>query len=485
MIVNIKARLTFWYALIFAVVLLLGSALFYVTLSRTLYRQLDRSLGAAATEFASDDFYGPTWVKPNALAKLDADGEAVVTQYDVQLLGLSGAPVANLGPANTLARAAVLPAVDRARRGLPAEFADIALPKQAAYRVFTTPVSLDGHPAGVIQIGASTAGVRHTLDVVRALLAGGDLLTLLVLVGSGLWVAGRALAPIDAITAVARQITASDLSRRLPVAKRSDELNRLAVTLNSMIARLQGALERERRFTSDASHELNTPLAVICGNAELLASDLREGRAADPAMVEDIQAEAERLSRLVRRLLTLTRLDRGSGGSDGPTSSLGRITFAQVNVGSMLHRAARHIQALAPELRVDVAAPDDLWAAGDADLLEELLSDLTANAVKYTPPPGVITLAAEIANDRVAVTVRDTGVGIPAAELPLLGQRFYRGDRPDSRGVGLGLAICREIMAAHGGSLVIASEPGRGSAFTAEWPLHPQTSDSLKVNLLA
>lgn len=469
MIVNLRARLTLWYVLIFAAVLLVGSALFYVTLSRILYRQFDRSLGAAATEFASDDFYGPTEVKPDALDHLDADGEAVVTQFDVQLLGLSGGPVANLGPANTLARAAALPAVDRVRRGLPAEFADLALPKQAAYRVYTAPAVLDGRPAGIVQIGASTAGVRHTLDIVRALLAGGDLLTLLVLVGSGLWVAGRALAPIDAIAAAARQITANDLSRRLPVAERSDELSRLAITLNSMIARLQEAFERERRFTSDASHELNTPLAVIRGNAELLANDLRKGRAADPAMVEDIQAEAERLSRLVRRLLTLTRLDSGSNGRGGSD----RITYAQVNLGSMLRRAARHTQALAPELRVDVTAPDDLWAAGDGDLLEELLSDLTANAVKYTPPPGVITLAAGIANDRVSVTVRDTGVGIPAAELPLLGQRFYRGERPDARGVGLGLAICRGIMAAHGGRLVITSEPGRGSAFTAEWPLHP------------
>ncbi|HET7133102.1 MAG TPA: ATP-binding protein, partial [Gammaproteobacteria bacterium] len=281
----------------------------------------------------------------------------------------------------------------------------------------------------------------------------------------GYWMSRRALAPVDRITQTARLIGADNLSQRLHVAASGDELERLAQTLNEMIARLEDAFQRITRFTADASHELRTPLALMRTTAEVA---LRAPPAAheERAALEQIVAEIERTSQIVENLLLMARADAG----------VAELRKHAVNAVDAVRDACSEATMLArvKGLALKARLPDEPLAVhGDGDALRRLFLILLDNAVKYTPTPGTIEVS--IGRDRgvVCAAVRDTGVGIPPEHLPHVFERFYRVDRARSRaegGAGLGLAIGRWIAEAHGGSLRAESVERCGSTFYVELP---------------
>jgi signal transduction histidine kinase len=292
-------------------------------------------------------------------------------------------------------------------------------------------------------------------------------LALLVAGVGGLFLTNNALRPVDQMTQAAADIGAGDLSRRLEV-RGQDELARLALTFNSMIARLEGtfrglenayyrlegAYEEQQRFTGDASHELRTPLTRIKGMTSLALSGpgcFDEYR--DAVIVADQAADA--MSRIVQDLLLLARSDAG------------QLTpcLAPVSVGALLRRAAdQPVATSGPAILLQSPEPD-LVVAGDADHLARLLNNLVENALRHTPS-GEITLAARPVDGRVEITVADTGEGISTEHLPHVCDRFYRVDSARAQrdgGTGLGLAICQSIVEAHGGSMSIESTVGVGT----------------------
>ena len=462
---SIRVRIAVLYGILFVVIVSLGSVFFYLQLARALYGQLDRGLAAAAAEFGSDEYFTAAGIKPAALAHADEDGAALLAQYSVQLFGLSGPVRDAQGSPLLLQNAAALPAVNQARQHKISSYHDIEAAGQTSFRVYTAPVILHGQLVGAVQVATPTSAAAAALASVRTFTMAGLAAMVAALAAFGLWVAGRAMSPVARLIAAARDITASDLSRRLPVHNEKDELGRLAVTINEMIARLDQAFARERQFVADASHALTTPVTVIAGNAELLAQDLGAGRTPDPAMLQDLIAETERLSELVQRLLDLARLDK--------TSTPPRIVL--FDLAALARRAVARPNVPGLTLKADV--PETLYVHGDAGEIEELLDNLVDNAIKYTPPPGKVSVTATMRQGQVELTVKDTGPGIPREHLAHLGQRFYR-VHPEAvpgqpRGTGLGLAICREIMSRHGGRLEIESEPGLGTTVTAKWPAAP------------
>src|SRR5262249_15438270 len=255
---------------------------------------------------------------------------------------------------------------------------------------------------------AFTAGLLWTVPALLAISALG-----------GYSLSRRALRPVDQITAATRSISVSNLSARLPVPESRDELQRLSETCNEMLARLESAVNEIQRFTADASHELRNPVSFVRTTAELALRN----READPASrraFEEIVAECAKANRLLQDMLTLARADTGNS----------RLAFEPVDLVEGLRAFSRKGTILAAErghtLAIGFAAGGNATVFGDYASLHRLLSILLDNATKYTPPPGSIRLKLAVDGNQAVVTVGDNGIGISAADLPKIFDRFYR-----------------------------------------------------------
>lgn len=291
-------------------------------------------------------------------------------------------------------------------------------------------------------------------------------LVLILASGGGYWLSRRALAPVDQLTRAAQDINSNNLARRLDVPQSGDELQRLSETLNSMLGRLESSFNRITQFTADASHELRTPLAVMRTTTEVslrtsqTVADYREAQ-------EDVLSELEKTSSLVEKLMLLARADAG----------VETLQNAPVNVADCLREACRDGQILAQAKQLKFAEDIDaqkLFIEGDSQALHRLFLILIDNAVKYTPPGGSITVGLRRSNGSAVTEFQDSGIGISAADLPYIFDRFYRADKARSRefgGVGLGLSIARWVAQAHKGSIEVQSTPGSGSVFRVRLPL--------------
>jgi heavy metal sensor kinase len=284
----------------------------------------------------------------------------------------------------------------------------------------------------------------------------------------GWWLAGRALRPVGRISAAAVKIAGGDLAERIPVADAQSELGELAGVLNSTFARLEAAFAQQARFTSDAAHELRTPVAVIL--AQVQSALIRERPAAEyREALEACQRAAQRMRRLIESLLELARLDGGQEQS-------APVVFDLAEMGA---ECVELLRPLAQERGV-VLLPDvrPTPLRGDPDRLAQVITNLLTNAIQHTPPDGSVVLGCGAENGTAVVTVSDSGRGIAAEDLPHIFERFYRADRSRSRPegrTGLGLAISKAIVDAHGGSIEVASSE-EGTVFTLRLPrgLAPQ-----------
>ena len=289
---------------------------------------------------------------------------------------------------------------------------------------------------------------------------------LLIATAGGYFMSRRALRPVDEIIEAAQKIGAQNLSSRLSVSNTGDELQRLSETLNGMLTRIETAFRKISQFTADASHELRTPLAIMRTRAELtlrkprLASDYRDE-------LEQILNDLERTSELVERLMLLARADSGA-----PV-----LQFGNVDLTDVLRDAADQAKTLASAKRIRISVdlpPEGTVLRGDQHFLQRLFLILIDNAVKYTAEGGSIIICCEIAGAFASISVRDTGVGIPEADLANIFERFYRADKARSResgGAGLGLAIAQWIVEAHHGTIDVQSTVGEGSTFRVRVPL--------------
>jgi len=454
---SIRVRLTLWYVLLLAVTLAVFSGGVYLALRESLYSNLDDSLDSrAAIVSGVVTADGTLSVDETALTKDPADDEEFTRVFDAdgELLfdNSSGESVTELDPR------AVEAALrgERARRS--ADSADEDL------RVLTAPVRSDGEIIGVVEVGLTEEDVQETLASLLVIIAIAYPLALVVTSAGGVFLASRALSPIDRITRVARRISAEDLSQRLGLDLPDDEVGRLARTFDEMIARLDEAFRRQRQFTADASHELRTPLTAIKGQTEVALQ--RERDAAEyQEVLRLVNAQVDRMIRLIGSLLTLARAD----------ASRIPINRAPLDIPSLVTGAFEQVRpaAAAKDLTLTVEGPTHVRLTADDDLLLQLLLNLLDNAVKCTPAGGAVTVSWRAADGGVEISVADTGPGIAGEHLEHIFDRFYRLDPARSRaegGAGLGLSISRWIAEAHGGTISAASTPGEGSTFTVRLP---------------
>lgn len=330
-------------------------------------------------------------------------------------------------------------------------------------------------PIARIVAGSSTSTTEEVWrDLLRSMLMLGPVV--LILAGSAAFIIGGvAVRPLTLIISDLEAITdGRSLHKRLGGADAlGDELARLASTLNAMIGRLENSFGGLRRFTADASHELKTPLTVLRASIER-AMMARRGSNEQMEFLEDALNEVTRMADLVNSLLSLARADEGR--------------FDVVRDVVLLDAIVRDITETATILGepggilVVLSECQPLTVEGDAPRLRQLLLNLVENAIKYTTVGGTVELTLLAEHGSAVLTVKDTGMGIAAADLPFIFERFWRADRARSRGsgrggTGLGLAISQYIAQAHGGSLTAQSRLGRGSTFTLTLPGAVRTDD--------
>ena len=283
-------------------------------------------------------------------------------------------------------------------------------------------------------------------------------------------IAGRFLEPVDRMINDVEAISdGRSLHKRIPVEDEGDEIGRLGVTFNAMLARLENSFSGLRRFTADASHELKTPLTVLRADIER-AMTTRPGATEQLVALEEALQETTRMADLVESLLTLARADEGRFDLHREPVPLEPLVRDVAETANILGEEAGLTVTLGPIAEVSVG--------GDVVRLRQLFLNLITNAIKYTANGGRVELSLTLAEGFAQFTVKDTGIGIAGADLPFIFDRFWRVDRARTRvergGVGLGLAISQWIAQAHGGSILVASRLGRGSTFTVSLPALPE-----------
>jgi len=337
----------------------------------------------------------------------------------------------------------------------------------AQLRILSLPLMESDKIIGVVQIAAplaqlhrDLAGLTHSLLLVLPP-------ALLIAMIAGIFLTERALRPVKELTRAAAGIRPDQLSRRLPVSG-TDEFDELASTFNGALQRVESAfLDRERaiaqlrRFTADASHELRTPLTTIKTNTGV-ALENREPSEEHIHALSQIDRAADRMTALVQDLLLLARSDAGQLSLDLSVLSLSDVLQDAID---SLPRT--------PHAPIELHKPDTgVMVCGDFEHLRRLFLNVLQNATRHTPPEGRISVDITQKNGKALVRIEDNGCGIPPEHLPNIGQPFYRADAGRNRkhgGAGLGLAICQSIAAAHGASLRVESEFGKGTAVVVEF----------------
>ena len=501
---SVRMRLTAWYTGVLALVLMVFAVFTYLFLNRTITERTDRTLSEIAAAF-ENTFNSEI---ADAVASADDDDEpetpAESNSGDALERRMIEETVADLRFRNyrlfvfddaqrLVTQSAAASERDEAELAgeilLPKTLASLSensksAPSGSAFKQAFATLDSGGRQWRVtwqnllFQQNTLILAVAHPLDEenelrrkIRTVFA---LAIPLALFGTGLggyFLAGKALAPVAAMSRQAAFITAQNLHERLPVGNRRDELGSLAQIFNDLLARLDAAFAQQRRFMADASHELRTPIAIIRGESEIALSRKDRAAADYQESLEIVYDESRRMSRIVEDLMTLARVDAGQAP----------LQKNPLRLDELLTECVRSVRALADEKqiriynKVEAAMP----LTGDDELLRRMFLNLLDNAVKYNDPGGRVEIAAENSgNEFYLIAVSDTGRGISAENQARVFERFFRADNARSRsetvggsGAGLGLAIARWIADAHGGTLRLQNSSSQGTSFVISLPI--------------
>ena len=436
---SIRFRLTFWYAAILTAGLGLFGGLIWLSLRDRLIGEIDRGLQGSASRFEN--------------------------YFQAEAAEATGAPLRDeleefcqaLPPASSVD----LRGSDGFRFHYPAIATDAAAEAENL-RTLRRQFTYRGAKYD-LEVGVSVREVLHTLELLRILLWSFLPVVIAIACLGGAWLSGRALRPVEDITASARRISIENLSDRLPVTATGDEIASLTEVLNGMLARLETAVKTLSQFVADASHELRTPLAVIRTTADLA---LRRTRPAESyrASLEEISAEAGRMTQLVEDLLTLARGD----------AQLTGMPLDALDLREVLRDVASEMRAVAEVrgLKIRTGLGDHpAVISGHPAGLHRLFLVLLDNALKYSRDGAEVMVRIETGGSFIGVEVEDFGCGIRETDLPHIFQRFYQADpsRNDG-GHGLGLALAEKIVRAHHAEINVRSREGSGSTFRVAFP---------------
>ena len=331
-------------------------------------------------------------------------------------------------------------------------------------RVLSVPVKVGERLIGVLQVATPLTVADATRQELFSIMLGSALVAVLLAALISWILLSRALSPLEAIADTVDQINrADDLSRRIPYRQQSeDEISDLVESFNQTLERLETLFTSQQRFLADVSHELRTPLTVIKGNVDLM----RRMKKIDDESLTSIDQEAGRLTRLVGGLLLLAQAESGKL----------TLNLRPVELDVLLVEVFQELRVLAgSKVHVHLKEIDQLQVKGDRDRLKQVLLNLAANAIQYTPQDGDVYISLAKVGDQARIVVRDTGPGIPSEDLPHIFERFYRAEKSRTRsrasGFGLGLSIVHWIVEHHNGRIDVESKEGKGTTFMIWLPL--------------
>jgi heavy metal sensor kinase len=480
MLDSVRVRLTLWYTAVLAVVLVALSLITYFIFWQSTLQRTDVSLAELSNAFLTtldaeiNDQTGPDALKlagrvaitehrfrDHVFAIFDAKGNLVVSSQDVPL----AAPAIDPVPAGLLSSDSFQRFFSSASRS--ERFYGNVRVNRPGYRAFVRRFS-SGGTAGTLVILQSLHAQQEMLEEVTATFAWVIPIALLLASVGGYFLARKSLAPVVAMSTQAGRIGAANLHERLAVQNDRDEMGHLAQSFNSLLDRLGESFERQQRFMADASHELRTPVAILRGEAEVALSQQERSLEEYRESLGVLHHEAERLTHIVEDLFTLTRADAGQY----PLQP--RDFYLDELVGECVHSA--RTLALAKKISLNFEGASESPIRADESLLRRMILNLLDNAIKYSSAGGRVTVICRRAGEEYALSIVDTGGGIPADLQPRIFERFFRADKSRTRaerdggGAGLGLSISRWIAEAHHGRLELTRSGSTGSTFTAFLP---------------
>lgn len=479
---SMRARLTLWYTGVLALVLILFSLASYAYLVRAAQRRTDNSLAEAANSFIStlsteandEDLSADDAAKESADAFQSPDRVVMVYKDRREVVATSHVPqgLASMNQWSSTSFPSEFNALLTAATAAPA-YATATLSGDDL-RAIATLVDIKGQQFKVLMVQSlreQTAGLALAR---RAFYLGNPLALLLASLG-GYFLARKSLAPVVAMAGQCEKIGAENLDERLAELDPRNELGKLVLSFNGLLSRLQGSFQIQRRFMADASHELRTPVAIIRGESEVaLSSEMRTANEYRESLAI-VQDEGKRLARIVEDLFTLARADVGQYP----------VERSNMYLDETVGQCVRSVDSLATQrgLRLEYeTSACELFFTGDEALLQRMTLNILDNAIKYTPPGGVVSVSLKRNGSSCKLAITDTGKGIPPDLRVRIFERFFRADQARSRneerngsGAGLGLSIARWIAELHGGDLTLDKSDHEGSTFVISLPL-PQGS---------
>ncbi len=492
---SIRQTLTLWYVGILAVILCVFSWVLYSSLHASLIRDVDRTLALQAGNVADTihAFWEAERAAPSSAPGNWQSAPSATLQHEVDrgrfpdlvsrwaektgglekgrpilLLDVDGRPIAVSESFARLGLPQTAASVSRAVTLRHTMYETLRLP-DGRVRLITRPILEPAHY--VIQAATPLSQVDASLHQLRLWLGWLIPLTLIITSSVGLFLATTALRPVAEMIAQAQRISAERLDERIPVAQTGDELQRLGVTFNDMLARLESTFHRLRQFSAAASHELRTPLTVMRGELEVALRKPRDQDEYQRVLHTHLETVND-MAHTVEELLTLARSESVDGAID----------WRPVELSQLARQVSETWRRVAGPKSVTVEVPmpeqEPVWVRGEPRLLERIIANLLDNALRHTPPKGRVTLRTERQGQEACLIVEDTGPGIASEEMPQIFNRFFKpwSKVDGSRSTGLGLGLCRWIAEAHHGRIEVSSPPGRGATFVVWLPLIPAPS---------
>jgi heavy metal sensor kinase len=479
---SLRFKLTLWYVLILGILLISFSSFLYFTLSKSLYRDVDTKLRSLAELIASES---SSPLSKFGFGNID---KALETSMNLRPIGkfiqvLDGS--GNIGRKSENLKNVQLPislnTLKSASKGVITFETNRAI-GNTPLRIITFPVIENNHVTNIVQIASSLEEVEDALNTLFIILIITVPLALMVASMGGQFLAHKALKPVDNITQTARMITSQNLNQRIIPPKVKDEISRLTDTFNEMISRLDQSFQQIKQFSSDASHELKTPLTILKGESEVALRKERTPQEYQQILKSNLE-EINRMSNIIEDLLILSKADSGEIG----------LNKEPINLTKIINEIIAQMNILAKSKNLHLFTSNhlpDIHIVGDALRIRELFINLVENGIKYTEEGGSIhialtkeyipffekqsNLAGGEMGEFVKIVVSDTGIGIAHEDQERIFNRFFRVDKARSReqgGSGLGLSICKWIVEAHHGEINVESELGKGSSFIVTLPL--------------
>ncbi len=455
---TLRIYLTGWYVMWLSCTLLLFSSYLYFTLKHSLIRQLDQSLEITASETL------PIITRKNEKLKFQPTSipkNTTVNQHlkkadlIVYLLTNKGEIFDSLGNKKIIDQPITL------KEGYTTQKYE-----NKNWRFYNQPITIS-HIDGWLQVGESLQIVDESISHLLTLILLSFPLIVVTVSFGGLFLANRALSPIDHIIKTVEMISVDDFTKRINYSRTFNEMSRLALKIDQMLDRIQSAFNHERRFTADVSHELRTPLTIMKGKIEVTLS--RERNLKDySTILQDVETQVNHLIRLINSLLFLSKLEQEENEQ--------YFDQAEIDLSNLLDILSEQLQILGENRQIKFYKQIDpnLMILGNSDYLTSLFFNLLDNAFKYTPNQGKVSLVVVQKLPYVIISILNTGEGIEAEHLPFVFDRFYRTETARSRqtgGTGLGLAIAKEIAILHGGFIEVSSTLHEKTNFSVYLPI--------------